>query len=177
MNYRKLSDNNLADFGANVSALLSGTQLSAINAAVRTGLQTAIGTLPDDLNAQTMQAAVADAGRKAVVSAKNATREQLIDRMAQVRNALLAPKNQFDLCGFDFRETTAGTVEAQDPTDLSAFGYSNGVNQLKFKGNNRAGTVVYEIWRRQGDTGAWALLSTTKKQSFDDRAGDAGAVL
>ncbi|MEP6848972.1 MAG: hypothetical protein ABI999_08945, partial [Acidobacteriota bacterium] len=35
-------------------------------------------------------------------------------------------------------------------------------------GNNKSGSVVYQVWRRQGDTGAWGLLATTKKQTFTD---------
>lgn len=91
--------------------------------------------------------------------------------MSQVKNALLAglaTKDQYDLCGFDYREFSTGPYQAQDPTELSAFGYSNGVNAMKFRGNNNLNSVVYEIWRRHGDTAAWALLATTKKQSFTD---------
>ncbi len=105
------------------------------------------------------------------MSTKNATREQLIAYMAQVKNALiagLAPKDQYDLCGFDYKETSTGPYQAQDPTELSAFGYSNGVNEMKFRGNNSLNSVVFEIWRRHGDEGPWGLLATTKKQSFTD---------
>lgn len=172
MNFRRLSDNDLADFVGNVATLLAGTQLTAIDTAVRTQLGTAIGTLPQDQGTQTAAAGVARSERKAAVSLKNATREQLIDFMTQVRNALLAglaPKSQYDLCGFDFRESGGGkSYEAVAPTELSAFGYSNGVNELKFKGNNNLNAVVYEIWRRQRDTGAWSLHKATKKQSFRD---------
>lgn len=105
------------------------------------------------------------------MSTKNATREQLIAFMSQVKNALLAglaPKDQYDLCGFDYREFASGPYQPADPTELSAFGYSNGVNEVKFRGNNKPGYVVYEIWRRHGDTAAWALHSTTSKQAFSD---------
>lgn len=63
---------------------------------------------------------------------------------------------------------TSPPYEAQNPTNLSVFGYSNGINRGKFSGNNKRGRVVYEIWRRQGDTGGWLLHATTKKQSFTD---------
>lgn len=171
MNFRRLTDNDLADFAENVKTLLSGTEISAIDTVTRTSLVTAIGTLPEDLDELVLMAMTSEGERKAVVSTKNTARESLISLMAQVRNALvagLAKKEQFDLCGFDYREKAQGTYAAQDPTELSAFGYSNGVNTLKFKGNNRTGSVVYEIWRREGETGTWAVLSTTKKQSFTD---------
>ena len=171
MNFRKLSDKALADFGANVLTLLGGTQLKAIDAAVRTKLVTALGTLPADLSTQSATAGIAETARKAATSTKNTTRFQLEATMAQVKNALLAglaPKDQYDLCGFDSRSPIAGPYVPLDPTELSAFGYSNAVNVIKWKGNNRLGSVVYEVWRRQGDTGTWALLATTKKQSFTD---------
>ena len=114
---------------------------------------------------------MAETTRKAAVRTKNASRDQLLSFLAQVKNALLAglaPREQYDICGFGFRTTMVGPYIAQDPTDLSAFGYSNGVNTIKFKGNNGLNSVVYEIWRRQGDTGEWTLLATTKKQTFID---------
>jgi hypothetical protein len=171
MNFRRLSDNDLADFASNVLALLGGTELSAIDTAVRTALTTAIGTLPDDFGQQVRDASNAEGTRMAAVSVKNDSRDQLLAFMSQVRNALLAgvaPKNQYDLCGFDFRDAPVGNYVAQDPTELSAFGYSNGVNTIKYKGNNAPNSVVYEIWRRQGDTGELILHATTKKQSFED---------
>ena len=171
MNFRRLSDKELADFGANVLTLLGGTQLESIGAALRASLVTAVGTLPADLSAKSAAAGIAETARMSAVSSKNGSRELLIAAMSQVKNALivsLAPKDQYDLCGFDFREPVAGPYIAQAPTDLSASGYSNGVNLVKFKGNNRSGAVVYEIWRRQGDSGAWGLLATTRKQSFTD---------
>jgi hypothetical protein len=170
MNFRTLNENDLSDFAANVHALLGRTELTAIDSNVRTDLANSIGTLPETLSEQTAAATVAEGERKAAVSARNATRTQIRALMAQVRDALkagLAEKNQYDLCGFDY-PITPTTYVAQNPTDLSAFGYSNGVNKILFSGNNKPGRVVYEVWRRHGDTAGWALHATTKKQSFTD---------
>lgn len=171
MNYRRLSDNDLADFAGNVLELLGTTKLSAIPTGTRTALESALGTLPADLDQQTQLAMATEGERKAAVSVKNTSRQQILELMSQVRNNLvagLAPKEQFDFCGFDYRDSTASTYQAQDPTELSAFGYSNAVNVVRFSGNNKTGTVVYEVWRRHGDTVDWYLHATTKKQSFTD---------
>jgi hypothetical protein len=171
MDFRRLSDNNLSDFAANVAALLGGTDLPSIDSNVRTDLVTAIGTKPATLATQTAAAAVAETSRKASVSTKNTTKTQIVALMSQVRDALragLAPKKEYDLCGFDYPTTPSDIYIALDPTDLSAFGFSNGVNKIVFSGNNKRGRVVYEIWRRHGDTAGWALHATTKKQSFTD---------
>lgn len=171
MNYRRLSDNDLADFSENVKTLLDGPDLSAIDATMRTSLVSAIDTKPAELDQQTLSALTVEGERKAAVSIKNTTREELIELMSQTRNALIAgkaPKEQFDLCNFDYREKPVGAYVAQDPTELSAFGYSNGVNQIKFRGNNSPQSVVYEVWRRHGDTADWYLHGTVTKQSFTD---------
>jgi len=54
------------------------------------------------------------------------------------------------------------------PSDLSATGLSNGINRIEFSGRNEASEVSFEIWRRHGDSGDWALLDTTRDQTFED---------
>lgn len=170
MNFRALKENDLSDFAENVNTLLAGTELSSIDPNVRTDLGRSIGTLPVTLATLTAGAAVAEDARKAAISARNETRAQVWALMSQVRDALkasLAAKKEYDLCGFDY-PSERSTYVAQDPTGLSAFGYSNGVNTVRFTGNNKGGQVTFEIWRRHGDTAPWALHSTTKRQNFTD---------
>ncbi len=170
MNFRRITESELADLADNVATLLGGNELTAIDANLRSDLAMAIGSLPTTLESRTAAAAVAESARKAAVSSRNETRTQLHGVMSQVRNALktgLAPKEQYDLCGFDYPDAPSKYI-AVDPTNLSAFGYSNGVNQLRFEGNNKPGRVTYEIWRRQGDSGEWRLHAATKRQSYLD---------
>lgn len=97
-------------------------------------------------------------------------RDDLIVRLAKVRNYLVAaecPKTAYKACGFTFPKTGAKVI-AYDPTKLTATGASNGVNQIRFSGNNRTGSVIYEIWRRQGDEGGWGIIITTKRQIATD---------
>ena len=169
-NYRQMTDLELADFAKNVKLLLEGTLLKAIDTNVRTELALNFGTLPATLATQAAAAVAAEAERKAAVSTKNATRTELVTLVSQVRAALragLASKDQYDLCGFDF-PSLPSPYDPADPSDLSATGTSNGVNTVRFAGNNKNGRVVYEVWRRQGDSGAWVLHATTKKQRFTD---------
>jgi hypothetical protein len=171
MDFRKLSENDLADFAERVSNRLSGAELTAIDERVRTALIASIGTLPTMLATRAAEAARAEDVRKAAVSARNDTRVDIVAVMAQVRDALragLAPREQYDLCGFDYPLTKPSTYVAQDPSGLSVFGYSNGLVRGKFKGNNKAGQVVYQIWRRHGDDGPWGMHITTRRQSFAD---------
>ena len=171
MNIRQMTDNDLADLATRVVGLLGGTELSAIESHVRAELVTVFGTLPADLAAQTAAQAEVDSEKIAATSVKNSTRAQVIETLVRVQNALkmgLAPKDQFDLCGLNYPNTRSKVYVAADPSELSAVGFSNGVNKGKFAGNNKTGNVVYEIWRREGDEGPWMKHLLTKKQTFTD---------
>ena len=171
MDFRKMGDLELAGFAGNVVSVLGGSSLAAIDTTVKTSLTADFGTLPAMLETQTLAAMTAEDDRKAAVSAKRATRVQVTAMLKKVRDTLLAseaPEKEWIKAGFDFPDLVLTPYMAKDPSDLSAFGYSNGVNTLKYKGNNRNGRVIYEIWRRNGDTADWALHGTTRRQRYTD---------
>lgn len=171
MNYRKMNANATADFAGNVATLLAGTQLSAIDVNVRNDLLAALGTLPASLSTAAADQMAAYDRAIATTSVRDDIKAVVDTIMSQVSASLragLASKEQFDLCGFDYPFGTRSRKVPSAPTDLSAFGSSNGVNKCRFRGNNKPGSVSYEIWRREGRDGVWALLKTATKQSFVD---------
>ena len=171
MDISKLTDSQLADFTANLVTLLSGTELVSIDPAVRADLVTAFGTKPAELAAQTAAAASMDNEKQSAFSTKDETAQELVFLTRRTRDFLKAgsaPKKEFELAGFDVPQTRVKALIAQTPTDMAAVGFSNGVNTGGFKGNNRPGSVVYEVWRRQGDEGEWQIRILTKKQDFKD---------
>jgi hypothetical protein len=172
MNFRNLNENDLAAFAENMVTLLGGTELDAIDSHVRADLVTAFGSLPATLRTKADAAAVSKDVGKAAVSDRNDVRFQIEQVIAQVRDSLkasLASKGQYDLAGLDFPAKRVAKYVAQDPTELSGSGTSNGVNRLIFSGNNKPGQVTYEVWRRQGDEGQWAFLTSTTKQFVEDK--------
>jgi hypothetical protein len=171
MRIEHLPSNELAIFAAHITELLAGGELSAIDPAVRAALIAAIGTKPATLSVRTARAEALDGEKKAAFSARDETHADIVEWSRQVRDLLKAvgaPKHQFDLCGFDYPAARSNTYHAQEPTNVAAVGYSNGVNTIRFKGNNRHGLVTYEIWRREGATSSWQPYALTRKQSFDD---------
>ncbi len=171
MDFRKLGDLDLAGFAANVVSLLGGGGMAAVDAAVKTSLTAEFGTLPATLETQTLAATVAEDDRRAAVSAKRDTRRLVTALLKKVRDTLLAsdaPEKEWVKAGFDYPDLVLTRYMAQDPTNMSAFGYSNGVNTIRFDGNNRPGRVIYEIWRRHGDTVDWYLHLTTRRQRLTD---------
>ena len=171
MKYQELTPEQLAQFAENVATLLGGTELSAIDAGVRTDLLTQLGTLPATLASQDSDAFVQSAQTKAAFAARNVTADLTETVMKNVRDFLIAgnaPKEQFDLCAFDAPVTTRTTIIAQVPTTLGVLGYSNHTNKGQFTGNNKPSSVVYEVFRREGDEGPWLLRLQTRKQTFTD---------
>jgi|ERR1035437_369555 hypothetical protein len=171
MKFRRLNETAFVDFCENVSTVLAGSELAGIKTSVRTTLAAAIGTLPAKLGEQALDLITLEGQRKAAVSEREATRQQLNSLMSQVQKALaagFAPKEQYDLCNFDFPATPVGAYIPHDPTDLAVTGSSNRTNSGRFKGNNRTNSVHFEIWRRSGASGEWIFISTVSKQKFID---------
>jgi hypothetical protein len=172
MKLSNITPEEAVNMGDNAATLLAGTALTAIDPAVRTDLLTAIGTLPADLGAAESDALIQAAQAKAGFAARDVTMDALVGILRNLRSFLIAgnaPKEQFDLCMFDKPLTTRTMIVAQVPTNLTVLGYSNHVNKGQFEGNNKSGTVVYELWRREGDEGPWGLHMQTRKQSFSDQ--------
>jgi hypothetical protein len=166
-----LTPDELAQMAENVQTRLGGTDLSAIDAAVRADLLTAIGTLPADLAAQDALAVVSTTDTRAAFAARAVIEAATAARMRNVRDFLVAgeaPKEQFDMCGFDYPFGPRAIVIAQIPSDLAVEGFSNHENRGRFKGNNKSGSVSYEVWRREGDEGPWVLRLSTRKQRFTE---------
>ena len=171
MDFRRLRDLDLAGFATNVITQLGGSSMAAIDSHVSSALATAIGSLPATLETEAAAAAVARDASRAAVAQKNLTRRELIALLKQVRDTLIAnnaPKDEYAVAGFDYQDQVLTSYTAQDPTDLSAFGYSNGVITMRFSGNNKPGRVVYEIWRRHGDTVGWSIHALTRRQRYVD---------
>lgn len=171
MSLQDLSAVELAQLLQNLVTLLGGTELSAIDSHVRADLVTAIGTLPNDIITADGEVDVAKGKWSAAVAKRDGLIGQGLKQGRSGRDFLTAgnaPKEQFELAGFDFPDTTRSTYVAQTPSDLAVVGFSNGVNEGKFKGNNKSGSVTYQIFRRQGDDGDWMMVDSVPAPKFTD---------
>jgi hypothetical protein len=170
MNYRSLTDADLVDFAKNVEKNLTDHKVTCLDKGVADDLAAALSPLNASFETKIEESAASEAATKAVNAEKREQRAQVEERLATVQSFLTAnkgPESDYDRCGFNYPKAKS-TVIANDPTELTAFGTSNGVNSLAFKGNNKSGSVVYEIWRRHGDDGPWGIIATTKKQNYAD---------
>ncbi len=170
MNYRDLSDAELVDFAKNVAKKLTEHEVTCLDNAVADDLAAALTPLNAGFETKIEESAESEATTQAINAQKRAQRSQVEEKLGNIQDFLTANNGDeadYDRCGFNFPKTRS-TVIANDPTELTAVGTSNGVNTLTFKGNNKSGTVVYEIWRRQGDEGPWGIIATTRKQGYAD---------
>jgi len=177
MDNRRMGAFDLAVYAGQLKEFLVGGQLGSLDEPTRSALIAAFGTLPDELSARASEARTAEEIRKSKISAKNATKSEVLGRIALLRDALKAnraPADEMALCGFD-HPPRRSTYVALDPTGLSVTGTSNGVNTLRFSGNNAPARVIYEISRRESKSDRWAVVAVTKKQTFVDSGVTPGA--
>ncbi len=170
MDFRKLSDADLADFAKNLTERLTEHAVASLDNDLQDTLAASLNPLYSDFNLRVEDGVKNTAIKQSGVADKQIMRDDLLERLATVRNYLVAtssPKTYFELCGFSYPKLP-GPVIAQTPTNLAASGSSNGVNRLTFKGNNRVGTVIYEMWRLNGDTAPWGIIGTTRRQVYID---------
>ena len=77
-----------------------------------------------------------------------------------------SPGSEFEACGFDAPDTTRSAVVPQTPTDLSATGFSNGVNVTRWISHNRSGSVIFQLDCKIGDTADYVQVGATRSQTF-----------
>ena len=171
MKLHYLNSFELAAFLENLKTLLGGPSLTAIDAAVRAELLAAIGTIPSELNSAASSAEALMNQAQAQVAARDKIKNAALPITRQVRaflDAGNASKDQYELCGFRYPDKTRTTYVAQMPLALKVTPFTNAVNKGKFKGNNTSGSVMFEVWRREGDDGIWALHMPLKTSRFSD---------
>lgn len=170
MDYRKLTDADLADFAKNLAERLAEHAVASLDNTLQDTLAATLDPLYSTFDLRIENGVKNTAIKQSAIADKQIMREDLLERLATVRNYLVATtsaKTYFELCGFTYPKKP-GPVIAQAPTNLSASGSSNGVNRLTFNGNNKLGTVVYEMWRLNGDTAPWGIIGTTRRQAYYD---------
>ena len=170
MKYRKLPDAELAGFSKNLAARLAAHRVGGIDNDLADELAGAIAALNAVFETTIETGVQITALKQSVIADKQAVRDDLESQIATVRQYLAATRAMpmdFELCGFKFPRAGSRII-ASDPAAAVVSGVSNGVNRLRFTGNNDHGDVAYEIWRRQGAAEPWGLHATTTRQTFTD---------
>lgn len=165
MDFRKLSDADLVNFTENLSVQAPTVAGTVIPAA----LLTSVDSAKDSLSISTDASLNAISESQSVTETKNLNRNTLIAKLAQIKQTMRAnqnPKSDFELLGFGALDFEPTPINAQAPSSLVATGDSTNRNYLRWKGNNKSGSVVYVIEFTAGDTQSFSYLANTKSQKF-----------
>jgi hypothetical protein len=170
MDIRRLPDNSIVDMGKNIAAKLAAHEVTCFTNALADELAAAMDPVNTALETAIEECVVMESTKIATFQAKRDQRVLGVDRIATVQKYLAsvgAKKKFYDMLGLPYRKA-ASRVVPEAPGKLAATGASNGVNDIEWAGNNKSGAVVYELWRRHGDTGDWQFLKLTQKQRATD---------
>ena len=165
MDFRKLSNADLVDFAQNVAGQAPNVNGTAIPAPLLASLAASTVTLQDSVQ----NAIISLTESLSRTEQKRAARQASIDLLAQTKTTMRAnenPKEDFELLGFGALDNSRTPIMPQPPTELVAWGDSTNRNYLKFKGNNKSGSVVYVIEYLAGDTMPFTFLAQTKSRKY-----------
>ena len=124
MDYRRLTDADLVDFGNTVALQLTGHKVVGLDNLLQDDLALLFTPLNPSFETAVQSGVTKTAQKQSAIAEKDRMRQLIIERLAMVRNYLVAaetPKESYEICGFTFPKTPASVV-ANDPTELSGEG-------------------------------------------------------
>lgn len=172
MNPNKLNRAQLVDFGTNAGAVMTAGGAGDVPVLTQTAQAAIIDPLTVTLGVNEQATVDALAAYRAAVQVAEEQRSVSLVLIQNTKFAMRAAGcagSAFAAVGFDPPVVSPVPYTPQAPTDLAAEGTSNGLNTLRFTGNNKSGYVRYEIWRREGDSGDWMIIGVTIKRSYSDQ--------
>ena len=169
MNPRILSRADLVNFGRNAAAAIAGGKVSGFSPAQAAELTDAILAATDTLDEADKQAVASVAKARTDVEIAQKGRLALLELMSGGKFGMRGVNStaaEYEAVGFDPPADPSNITKPETPTKLSAVGYSNGVNVLKYKGNNVPGKVSYIVEAKKNGEADWVMIGTAQKQSF-----------
>lgn len=169
MNPRSLTRAQLVDFTTNAATGVANGKVSGFLAAQNTSISDALIDANAELAAANLSAVETDTLKQQATSIAQDASDKVLFLLQELKfgmKSVDSPKADYDVIGFDPPVETRSTIVPQTPTELAAFGYSNGINTLTFVGNNRPGSVTYVIEAKIGDTAPYVMVGSTTRQAF-----------
>lgn len=169
MNPNRMNRASLADFGKNMAIQIAAGKVDGLLAEQVTAFSDAIADASElvAMRDENQVAALA-AARQATQLAQDA-RFQLLRLMQEFKNTMKgigSETHEFDAVGFDPPVVGRTPVTPQKPLELSAKGFSNGVNELRFTGNNLSGRVNYIIEACVAEAAEFTIIGVSRRQRF-----------
>ncbi len=159
----------LADFGRNVATQVANGKVKGMLAQQIASISAAIADASEELaaadNAQVAARAAAIETTR-IAQEKQARLLKLLQQLKYLMRSLESNASEFDAVGFKAPVKVRQMVKPKIPFDLSAAGYSNGVNVLKYNSHNSPNTVGYLIEAKIGESDDYEIVGTSRNRSF-----------
>ena len=166
-NPRRLSRPTLAVFAKSAAKAIADGKITELTPEQNLAMSAALDA-EADLLAEADEKAVASAAQARTDTAiANDRQRKVVEMLSAYKFALRglrAPASEYEALGFDPPADPANVTMPETPTKLRATGFSNGVNKLKYQGNNGANAVSFVLEANKGD--GWFMIGTTRNQSF-----------
>lgn len=106
---------------------------------------------------------------KSKLAAKDSSREAANDLFRSTAKAINANPNVSDSlkANLGFSTSPAPASPVTPPSELTAVGYQNGVNKLKWKRNGNIGGTIFRIEARFGASLDWQFIDLTTETKFN----------
>jgi len=159
----------LADFARNAATQVAAGKVTGLRAEQRTAFSDALQTDADELSAVDAEIVALRSALMAATERGQQIKKRTLRHAQGLKYAMKAvrsPNSQFDAVGFDPPAARRRMIAPQPPAGLSVAGYSNGVNLLRFTGNNQHNTVRYIVEAKQAHAAGYSMIGVTKAQSF-----------
>lgn len=169
MKFRNISREKLVDFTTNAANGVAAGKVSGFLPAQNTAISAALTAANTALAAADLAAVEARALALQATQIAQDAGASVVKLLADLKFSMRgvdAPVADYDVIGFDPPADTRSIITPSTPTELAATGFSNGINQLTFRGNNATGTVTYVIEAKIGDTAPYVLIGTCSSQKF-----------
>lgn len=169
-NPNRINREALVDFATNCATGVANGVVTGFSAPQNTALSDALTDANASLAAANLNSTeAAAAASEAVHLAQDAQDAVLLilQNIKDLMKGVNSPGSEYVALGYDMPVFTPGTIIPLTPTDLAAFGYSNGINKLSWAGHNTPGSVTYVIEAKIGDTAPYVVVGTTRQQKWD----------
>ena len=169
MNPNYLNRADLAAFGRNTATQIAIGKVSGLLAEQIASISAAIADASEslaELDRRQMEIRAAAIEATTLAQEKRIYLLKLLQDLKYLMKGNRCALHEFDIVGFDEPVIGRHPVVPQTPGKLAATGYSNGVNRLRFSGNNGAGRVTYTIEAKIGDSLVYVMIGTSKRQQF-----------
>ena len=166
---RTLTRADLVDFTTNCATGVANGKVAGFLAVQNTAISDALTDANASLAAANLNAVEARAASEEATFLAQQAQEVVLKLLSELKFSMKgvdSPGNDYEALGFDPPDTVRSPVQPQRPTELSATGFSFGVNELTWRGNNPSGSVTYVIECKIGDTAPYVIVGTCTAQKF-----------